>query len=352
MLPRVVGYAGMVVLSAACAPNQVPPIAVQRSALCAQYVEQGYLEQAEQNAKLALEYASFYAEPYNCLGLIRQRQSRLDEARDNFKRAISLNNNFAQAHSNLGSLYFNQGDIGAAIDQFKQSLEIDPGYLTARFNLGVAYIREKEWSLAREQFVSCTELDPNAGGCWMGLGSVSNEQGFTDEAAGFFERQTAATPNDPNGHFNLCHLRIRLQKCDKAVDSCLTAIALQPEHIEAKADLQEAYKCLALQDKALQRYYDDIMKNPEYAPAHCNLGVAFLERKLLDRAVSELSACVQSDPKYCFGYHRLAKAYDEQHNSEGTIVSCQKLVDCARDSQMQQEKKWCIERVRTLTLGP
>ena len=337
---------------AGCPATPIHPLAVRHSGLCSEYVQKGLLEQAEQNAKLSMEYSPRFHEPYNCLALVRFRQGRPDDARRYWKQSISLNNDFAEAHNNLGSLFAEQGDLSQAADQFTQALEIDPGYVAARLNLGIAYYRQKKFDRAREQLVRCTELDPNAGDCWFGLGSVANEQGFVDEAETFFDKQTKASPNDSNAWYNLCVVRIKLQKCDKAADACLTSISLNQSMIEARSNLGEAYRCLALQDKALEKYYEQIRDKPDYAPGHCNLGVAFLERKLFEKAEHELLVCQKLDPKFCFAYYRLAKVYDEQHNSDATVTACQQLVECAQGGKMEQEKKWCIERVKTLSFGP
>src|SRR5262249_40935353 len=155
-------------------------------------------------------------------------------------------NDFAEAHNNLGLLYSDGNDLSSAADQFKSALEIDPGYVAARYNLGVTYYRMKKWDKSREQLIRCTELDPNAGGCWSALGNVANEQGFTDEAETFFERQTNVAQADPNAWYNLCVIRIKLAKCDKASDACLTAVSLNQTFVEARQNLGEAYKCLAL----------------------------------------------------------------------------------------------------------
>jgi protein O-GlcNAc transferase len=340
------------ILVAACAPTPVHPLAAKHSGLCSEYVQKGLLEQAEQNARIAMEYSPRFHEPYNCLGLVRFRQGRPDDAKRFWVQSISLNNDFAEAHNNLGILFADQGNVGGAQDQFLQALEIDPGYVASRLNLGIAYFRDKKYDKAREQLIRCTELDPNAGECWFGLGSIATEQGYPDEAETFFDKQTKAAPNDASAWYNLCTVRIKLQKCDKAADSCLTAISLNQDMVEARENLGEAYRCLALQDRALEKYYEQIREKPDYAAGHCNLGVAFLERKLFEKAEHELLVCQKLDPKYCFAYYRLAKVYDEQHNSDATITACQQLVECAQGTKMEQEKKWCRERVKTLNFGP
>jgi protein O-GlcNAc transferase len=341
----------LLILSA-CPSTPIHPLAVRHSSLCSEYVQKGNLEQAEQNAKLSMEYSQHFAEPYNCLAIVRFRQGRPDDARQLWKQAITLNNDFAEAHNNLGTLMAENGDVNSGIDQFRQALEIDPGYVSARLNLGLWLHKKKDLKGAREQLVRCTELDPNAGDCWFALGVVAVEMGFPEEGETFFERQTNVAKNDPSGWYNLCTVRLRAQKCDKAADACLTALSLNPGYIEARQNLGESYRCLAIQDKALEKYYDQIRDKPDYAPPHCNLGVAFLERKLFEKAEHELLVCQKLDPKFCFAYYRLAKTYDEQHNTDATIASCHQMVDCVRDGKMEQEKKWCVERVRTLTIGP
>src|SRR4026209_3034616 len=96
---------------AACPSTPIHPLAVRHSALCSEYVQKCSVGRAGQNPKLAMECSPTFAEPHNCMGIVRFRQGKTEEARRYFKQAISLNNDFAEAHNNLGSLVVDQGDL-------------------------------------------------------------------------------------------------------------------------------------------------------------------------------------------------------------------------------------------------
>ena len=68
-----------------CVPDAIHPAAISHNGFCAQYINEDKLVEAEARCKLALEYSTKYAEPYNLLGLIAEARGQTDRAFDYFK---------------------------------------------------------------------------------------------------------------------------------------------------------------------------------------------------------------------------------------------------------------------------
>ena len=108
------------------------PAALQRAA---QLVQQGRLDEAEQQARLALSDSETRAVAYSVLGVIRVQQKRLDESATLLQKAIGLEPRLLGAHLTLAQVYALQGKPDLALGMFRRALELDPSNATARLAL-------------------------------------------------------------------------------------------------------------------------------------------------------------------------------------------------------------------------
>jgi tetratricopeptide (TPR) repeat protein len=350
---RWIGVSVLCVMPSACAfciDDVIPPQAVENNTFCAQYMSEGLLDQAEARCKLALEYTGGkYAEPWNNLGQIAIQRGHLDIAAENFKRAISLKEDFAEAHNNLGFVFLQQSDNAAAADQFKQATEFDPGYQVARRNYATALMYMGKPEDARDEYLKCVELDPLFCDCRMGLGVLALGQGSFDDAQGHFQKHTEVCPNDANGYYNLCFTYMKKQLCAQAVDACVAAVAINKDYIEAKKNLTEAYECMALQGGAISKYLEEIAKNPGDPEPHFRLGTVYEEQKINERALNEfLNSIRLSDGKHKLAHYRAARVYDAALQADETIDMCQRFVDLLRNGELEEQREWCVNRVKEL----
>lgn len=349
---RWIGVGILALLPSACAwcvDNVIPPQAQENNTFCAQYMAEGLLDQAEARCNLAIEYTGGkYAEPFNNLGQIAVARGQLDLALERFKQAISLRNDFAEAHNNLGFIFVQRGEFDLAADQFKQAIEIDPGYQVARRNYATALMRVGDPKKAREEYLKCVELDPSFCDCRMGLGALALGAGEWDEAEGHFKKHIEVCPSEASGFYNLCFTLMRKQQCAPAVDACVQALALNPDLIEARKNLTQAYECLALQEGAIGKYLDEVRKNPGDPDPHFNLGRVYEEQKLNERALNEYLNAIRLNPKHKLAHYQAARVYDAMLRADETIEMCQKFVDLLRGEELAKQRDWCVNRVKEL----
>jgi tetratricopeptide (TPR) repeat protein len=344
---------GLLVMNAlggcsSCLSNMVPEAAKGHNTFCAQYIAEDKLVEAESRCKLAIEYAPKYAEPYNLLGIIAYKRGQKEVAKNHFKKALALKNNFAEAYNNLGGIFLEDHEFGIACDQFKESLEVDPGYVNARVNLGLCYLYDHKPAKSKAEYLKCLELDPNNCDCRLGMGTLAINAKDYEDAKIMFQKMTETCPNRPEGFYNLCWTLYNLGRCGDAVNSCMTALALKSDYIEARKNLAASYECLALQDSAVQKYVDQIRTNPGDPELHYTLGVAYDDRGLKENALNEFLNTIKLDPKHGLARYRAARIYDQQLHSEETIEMCKQFVDLLSSNRYPNEKAWCISRVKEL----
>lgn len=339
MMPQACSY---------CIHDPVNPQALQHTSFCAQYYQNGKLIEAEARCRLAREFAPKYPEPVNILGLIEYTRGHIPKARAYFKEAIALRSNFAEAHNNLGAVFMDERDYGYAADEFKRAIEIDPGYVNARVNLALCKFYSGDAKRARDEYRKCVELQPLACDCRQGLGVLAASQKKYDEAKTEFQKMTEVCPENPTGYYNLCQTYYDMGQCGNALEACMRAVGLKPDYLEARKNLTAATECLALEDAAIKDYTDKIKANPGDAELHFNLGVVYAEKHLVQASLAEFLNTIKLNKDYSLAYYRAARVYDDLVRSEDTIRMCKEFVDRLRDSKLEEQKAWCINRVKEL----
>jgi tetratricopeptide (TPR) repeat protein len=97
--------------------------------------EQGKLEEADQQARVALSDPQTRPVACSVLGSIRLQQKRLPESASLLKEAIRLEPHLLGAHLSLAQVYTLQGKPELALPLYRRVLTLDPSNLPARFAL-------------------------------------------------------------------------------------------------------------------------------------------------------------------------------------------------------------------------
>jgi tetratricopeptide (TPR) repeat protein len=98
-------------------------------------MNQGKLEQAEHEARLALDDPASRPVAWATLGTIRLQQNRYDEGAELLRKALSLNPYLIGARISLGGVYALEGKKNQAREAFREALAADPSNLNARLDL-------------------------------------------------------------------------------------------------------------------------------------------------------------------------------------------------------------------------
>jgi tetratricopeptide (TPR) repeat protein len=98
-------------------------------------INQGDLEGAEKEARLALNSPEERAPAWSVLGTIRVQQKKYDEGVEFLRRAITLNPRLVGARVTLGGVYVLQGKKDPAREAFTEAVRLDPSNFNAHFDL-------------------------------------------------------------------------------------------------------------------------------------------------------------------------------------------------------------------------
>ncbi|MEM6733782.1 MAG: tetratricopeptide repeat protein, partial [Myxococcota bacterium] len=310
------------VLAGCLAGHNVHDRAKDHTYYCARYLSQGEEELAETRCLMALEFGERYAEPHNLLGQIAMRRGALDVAETHFKHAIAVRDDFTEAYSNLGVLQQRRGDLEGAKELFRSALEVDPAFQVARLNIAAIQFRLGELDDARHSYLACLENDPTRCECHLGIGVTVAEQGNLPRARESFERATRVCPG-PEAYRNLCWAELGLAQPDSARSSCGRALAIDPEHLEARELLARAQSELAKRDAALRVFQQRVHAEPQNPEPRFRLCLAHESFGQLVEAGEWCDEALQLDPTDPSKHFVAARVADRRLDAKKTRHHCQ-----------------------------
>ena len=127
-------------------------------------------------------------------------------------------------------------------------------------------------------------------------------QGKADQAKSVFEDLLKDYPNEADLHLFLGMAKLRLRDPQGAVLAAKRAIALSPQHIDARTFL--AWIELEVRgdvDAAIGEYKKIIELHPELPDAYSNLAVAQKRKGQLNQALASLNKALELKPDYASG---------------------------------------------------
>lgn len=124
------------------------------------YYSQGLLDNAEKEAKKALEISPNNADAHMGLGTIYTDKKLFDEAISEFKTVIKLYPNNTESYVWLGTVYRLKGEYDNAVVHLNKAIEITPNYDKAHYILGITYLDKGDTTAALKQYDILKKLNP------------------------------------------------------------------------------------------------------------------------------------------------------------------------------------------------
>lgn len=235
-------------------------------------LERGNINGAIETWKKALsENPKSFKVHYN-LSLILFDLGRLDEAETHCRNAINCGDMLYlhYAYNHLGNILSQKGKFYEAIEEYKKSIELDRNFVVAHYNLGTAYHTlgdkenaEKHWKLAVEyekvkgkgkigeekikgekiEILVFVEERKASFLARKSLGLFYEKEGLQEKAIEQFEFALELISTDPDIHYELGIIYMKLKNKDKAIYHLRNAISNgTSKEKEAKAFLRELEK--------------------------------------------------------------------------------------------------------------
>src|SRR6266403_1871271 len=218
----------------------------------AQLLSQGQVQQAETEARLALDNPSTRPLGLALLGTIRLQEGKYDESTSLLTQALALNPRLVGARTTLGNSYLLQGKPDSARKSFQEALRLDPTNFNARLDLAKveASLHNYQQSLAVATPIANQLRDSDEGLLLLATdyGSLGKKDALKDLVPSW--QRLPAPPDDSSVAFGntlaLFGLRLEARRIIDAVETKSTANPSPPIVLQ----LAQSYLSLGILDRA------------------------------------------------------------------------------------------------------
>jgi len=346
--------------------------ALQRAATL---VQQGRLDEAEQQARLALSDPETQAVAYSVLGTIRFQQKRLPESVTFLQKAIGLNGNLLGAHLSLAQIYAVQGKEDLAIPLFRRVLTLDPDLTSLpqasaiafallliekkavaeaihvleraskasapsfelAFNLASAYLLKNDLSRALETYDLALGLKPDSVPALRQAAGVAERQGQLERSLSYWLRAKKVQPDEPEILLGFGRVCLRMDLLEDAEPALTRAASLKPDDPAYQYTLAAA-KVGKRQFEAAQRLIEPMVeKRPDDAQLQYALGSILYIQGHLTEAAARLRESVRLQPEQLASNYYLALVARDQGNDAEAIERLEKLLQRHPDHAASSE---------------
>lgn len=287
-------------------------------------VQQGRLEEADHQARLALSDPETRAAAYSVLGVIRFRQKRLGESASFLQKAIQLEPRLVGAHLSLAQVYQLQGKPELALGLFRRVLELDSSNATAR--LAVAREETEKGNYRRSldlirPVLNAVKQSPDG---LLVLVTDYVKTGHRSAAAETAKDWTrlAGIPQDVSIKFAL--LLVEGGAVSEAIDILERAREASAPSYELAFNLGGAYLVNADPARALEAYDLALSLTPDSVPA-LRQAAGITERQgELERSLSywiRAKKLKPNDPEILLGFGRVCLKMDLLEDAEPALAN-------------------------------
>jgi tetratricopeptide (TPR) repeat protein len=195
-------------------------------------------------------------------GLYAKRTAEsMKEAINCYDQAIRLDPNYARAYSGLADAYMSLDDSRAR-DAANQALRLDDTLAEAHTSLANIRLEfDWDWKGAEQEFKSALALDQNYPVTHHWYSRLLTMLGRHDEAIAEMERARHLDPADLsiNRNLGLCYLYAG--QVDRAIAQLLETLKMDPDFLQVKDLLSQAYIQKSMLREILELYHNDVTES-------------------------------------------------------------------------------------------
>ena len=168
---------------------------------------------------------------------------------------------------NLGEIYAKTGKIENAILEWEAALKVDPSLLPAHFNLGTAYMMTGKLEPAENAFKHCLKLNSRQEPALFNLAKVYQMQKKWDESSQQFNIFLEVTGPNHSAYAQIGFNFNRQSDWRNAQTFLEKSVSLQPDNIDTRIYLAEAFGNLGQIEKAREQLQAALNPNPAQSAA-------------------------------------------------------------------------------------
>jgi len=294
--------------------------ALQRAATL---VQQGRLQEADQQAQLALSDPETRAAACSVLGAIRVQQDRLEEGANLLREAVRLDPNLLGAQLNLAQVYSLQGKTEAALPLFRRVLERDASNAAARMALARAETEKGNYKASLElarPALAAFKLSPDG---VLVLAIDFLKTGDRSSAAALVADSKRLGPVSPAWSASFAEILVKGGLVAEGTSVLERARTADPSSYELAFALGGAYVVKGDPPRALEAYDAALDLRPGSLAALRQAAVVAERHGELERSLSywvRAKKLAPDDPEVLLGFGRVCLEMDLLEDAEAALV--------------------------------
>ncbi len=281
--------------------------------------------------------------PEHYLGLLLQAKiynalGQKETAEAMYKDLIQKDPSRPAPYFNLGNLYLGKKDLVSARENYSKAMEKEPYLMDVFTRLIQTYALEKKF---QEGIRRCDDQLQKIQNHPIVASIIFNQKGNLfmgmkdlEQAKAAYELSLKENPRpDQAGTFSTIGSLYETQgKMDKAEESYVKALEINPSHVQALNNLAFLY---ADQNREMNRALEYARKAREVAgevPAVMDtLGWVYYRKQLHDAAIQEFASCIKKQPENPMFHYHMGLALQAKGDTQAARVSLQKALDIGRE---------------------
>ncbi|MCA9685208.1 MAG: tetratricopeptide repeat protein [Myxococcales bacterium] len=246
-----------------------------------QQLNKNNLSGAERAMQEAIKTDPTHAEAHLNLGKLYRKQQKWVDAEKAFRGAIE-----AMGENPRGDYWFELGAVqvaqsnepGAsraeqeakwreAITSFSEAIRLNPNLYKAHYQMGTLHEKLDEPEQADQAYRKCIELNGNYSPCFVSLGNMYIDYGFSNVAMAVLDTGTKVNETDADMWNGMGRALLNLNRPKEAVEAYKKAKRIDPDKPDVLFGLGMAYAEIPMRkeaEEALNEFMDKAANSPEH----------------------------------------------------------------------------------------
>ena len=327
------------------------------------------LQDVEQGLKLDPSNLTFNL----AIGELNYAKGSYQKALVAYQKAVEIDPNNADTHYSIAASYAALGDTNKQLLAALEAVTRNTKYLgEAYFLVGDGYQKTRKFNEAANAYLKAMSAKPDIYPVYRNLSDIYRNQNRFEEAITITKKGLERFPNDGNlyvalgwynsladhnfdsiiaskkavellpnqylGYTNLCRAYYETKQFQLALDSCNTALRLNPNDGETNVYLGLTYLSLDKEDtankffaKAVNGLLDYTKNNPDYSDGFYLLGNAYYYDGQPKKAIEAYNKCLQLSPRFAKARYNLGLTYFVTKNMSAANEQYEALLKMDKD---------------------
>ncbi|NEU96124.1 tetratricopeptide repeat protein [Bradyrhizobium uaiense] len=286
----------------------------------------GFLADADELTRRAIEAEPDNAEAAHMLGIIAHQSGKLSDAIAHVRQAIAINPNVALYHANLGEMCRLAGRADEAIAASRRAIALDPGNAGAHSNLGIALFDQGKFEEALSLHERAIALQAHFVQAHSNRGNALQRLKRFAEAEPSYRRAVELQPDFADGWNNLGTCLRELKRAEEAETVYRKALEIAPNNPDTLDNLALAVKDLERLDEAAELLRRALVIEQNSDKIHLHYGTVLLDQKKVDEAEVAASRALSLNMNSHDAVNLMGRIAFERGDLDGALASHQRAL--------------------------